>query len=125
MSRQIIATDKAPGALGPYSQAVKAGALVFTAGQVGIDPASGKLVEGVEGQTRQVMANLAAVLEAAGTGWDRVVKTTIFITDMEHFSLVNRVYQERLSGDYPARSTVAVRQLPLGALVEIEAVAEV
>ena len=125
MSRQIIATDKAPGALGPYSQAVKSGNFVFTAGQVGIDPVSGKLADGVEDQARQVMANLAAVLEAAGTGWDRVVKTTIFITDMEKFSLVNRVYQERLSGDYPARSTVAVRQLPLGALVEIEAVAEI
>ena len=125
MSRQIIATDKAPGALGPYSQAVKTGNFVFTAGQVGIDPVSGKLADGVEDQARQVMANLAAVLEAAGTGWDRVVKTTIFITDMEKFSLVNRVYQERLSGDYPARSTVAVRQLPLGALVEIEAVAEI
>ena len=123
MSRQIIHTENAPAAVGPYSQAVKIGNLVYTAGQIGIDPATGKMQEGLEAQARQVMANLQAVLEAAGAGFDTVVKTTIFITDMADFGVINGIYGAFFPQQPPARSTVAVAQLPLGALVEIEAIA--
>ena len=123
MTKQIIHTENAPAAVGPYSQAVKAGNLVYTAGQIGIDPATGKMQEGLEAQARQVMANLQAVLEAAGAGFDDVVKTTIFITDMADFGVINGIYGAHFGDEPPARSTVAVAQLPLGALVEIEAVA--
>jgi len=123
MSREIIATDKAPGAVGPYSQGVRAGNFVFTAGQLGVDPVLGKLRTGVAAQTRQVMANLRAVLEAAGSNLNQVVKTTIFLQDMADFATVNQIYGSAFSGAPPARSTVAVAALPLGALVEIEAVA--
>ena len=123
MSREIIHTDKAPAAVGPYSQAVKIDNLVYTAGQIGLDPATGELREGLEAQTRQVMANLQAVLEAAGASFGSVVKTTIFITDMANFGVINGIYGAFFVDAPPARSTVAVAQLPLGALVEIEAVA--
>ncbi len=123
MSRQIIHTDNAPAAVGPYSQAVKIGNLVYTAGQIGIDPATGEMQQGLEAQARQVMANLQAVLEAAGTSFAGVVKTTIFITDMADFGVINGIYGAFFPENPPARSTVAVAQLPLGALVEIEAVA--
>ena len=123
MTRQIIHTENAPAAVGPYSQAVKVGNLVYTAGQIGIDPATGKMQEGLEAQARQVMANLQAVLEAAGAGFDDVVKTTIFITDMADFGVINGIYGAHFGDVPPARSTVAVAQLPLGALVEIEAIA--
>jgi 2-iminobutanoate/2-iminopropanoate deaminase len=121
---EFVQTDAAPGAVGPYSQAVKAGGFVFTAGQVGLDPATGKLVGGgVEAETKRVMANLAAVLEAAGSGLDRVVKTTIFLADIADFQAVNAVYAAALGDHRPARSTVQAGALPLGARVEIEAVA--
>ncbi len=123
MSPQIIHTDKAPAAVGPYSQAVRIDKLVYTAGQIGIDPATGQMQEGLEAQARQVMANLQAVLEAAGTSFGTVVKTTIFITDMADFSVINGIYGAFFVDNPPARSTVAVAQLPLGALVEIEAIA--
>lgn len=123
MSRQIIHTNKAPAAVGPYSQAVKIGNLVYTAGQIGIDPATGQMQEGLEAQTKQVMANLQAVLEAAGASFGTVVKTTIFITDMADFGVINGIYGAFFVDNPPARSTVAVAQLPLGALVEIEAIA--
>ncbi len=123
MSRQIIHTDNAPAAVGPYSQAVKIGNLVYTAGQIGIDPATGEMQQGLEAQARQVMANLQAVLEAAGASFAGVVKTTIFITDMADFGVINGIYGAFFPENPPARSTVAVAQLPLGALVEIEAVA--
>jgi len=123
MSRQIIHTDEAPAAVGPYSQAVKIGNLVYTAGQIGIDPATGQMQEGLEAQARQVMANLQAVLEAAGASFGTVVKTTIFITDMADFGVINGIYGAFFGDSPPARSTVAVAQLPLGALVEIEAIA--
>ncbi len=123
MSPQIIHTDKAPAAVGPYSQAVRIDRLVYTAGQIGIDPATGQMQEGLEAQARQVMANLQAVLEAAGASFGTVVKTTIFITDMADFSVINGIYGAFFVDNPPARSTVAVAQLPLGALVEIEAVA--
>ena len=123
MTREIIATSAAPAAIGPYSQAVSTGALVFTAGQIGLNPATGKMAEGVENQARQVMANLAAILAAGGSSLDQVVKTTIFLQDMADFAAVNAIYGAAFSVTPPARSTVQVAGLPLGALVEIEAIA--
>jgi len=123
MNRDILHTNAAPAPVGPYSQGVRAGAFIFTAGQIGLDPATGKLAEGLEAQARQVMANLAAILAAAGSGLDHIVKTTIFLTDMSHFAAVNAIYGAAFTAAPPARSTVAVAGLPLGALVEIEVVA--
>ncbi len=124
MSRTIISAPDAPAALGPYSHAVSANGLVFTAGQVGIVPGTGALAEGgIEAQTRQVLANIGAVLRAAGTGPERVVKTTIFLASMDDFATVNGIYAQVFAHEPPARSTVAVAGLPLGALVEIETVA--
>ena len=124
MQRNVIQTDKAPAAVGPYSQAVRVGHFVFTAGQVGIDPAAGKIVaEDVVGQTHQVMRNLREVLRQAGTDLDNVVKTTVFLADMGHFRAMNEVYGGYFGDKPPARSTVEVAQLPLDALVEIEAIA--
>jgi 2-iminobutanoate/2-iminopropanoate deaminase len=123
---EIVSTKAAPAAIGPYSQAIKVGGFVFTAGQVGLNPETGKLVEGgVEAETRQALGNLAAVLGAAGTGLDRAVKTTIYLADMSDFQAVNAVYAEALAGHCPARSTVQAAALPLGARVEIDAVAHV
>ena len=123
MKREVIATRKAPGAVGPYSQAIRLGDFVFTAGQLAFDPATGKLVEGgIEEQTRQVLRNIAAVLEAAGSSLARVVKTTVFLKDMGDFKAMNEVYAEFFANEPPARSTVAV-DLALGALVEIDAIA--
>jgi 2-iminobutanoate/2-iminopropanoate deaminase len=124
MKREIIATDRAPAAVGPYSQAVRAGGFVFTAGQIPLDPATGRLVEGgIEAQTRQVLTNLSAVLQAAGTSLADVTKTTVFLTDMGDFKAMNGVYAEFFPAAPPARSTVQVAALPLGARIEIEAVA--
>ena len=124
--RTVIVTEGAPRpfAGAPYNQAVKAAGLVFCAGQVGLDPAAGTLVPGgVEAQTRRAMQNLAAVLEAAGSGLDRVVKTTIFVADLGDFATVNEVYGSFFTQEPPARSTVQVAALPAGAAVEIEAIA--
>ncbi len=122
--REIVATKNAPAAVGPYSQAVRAGNLVFSAGQIPLDPATGKLVEGdISAQTRRVMDNLTAVLEAAGTSLANVVKTTIFVTDLGHFATINQVYGSYFTAEPPARSTVQVAALPLGAQVEIEVIA--
>ena len=123
MNHDIIRTDKAPAAVGPYSQGVRAGNLVFTAGQIGLDPATGQLRPTLEEQTRQVLANLSAILAAAGSSMDHIVKTTIFLTDMAAFATVNAIYATAFSQDPPARSTVAVVALPLGAQIEIEAIA--
>jgi 2-iminobutanoate/2-iminopropanoate deaminase len=121
---ESIRTEHAPAAIGPYSQAVVVGDLVFTAGQIALDPTSGKVVEGgVEAQTARAMKNIAAVLEAAGSSLSQVVKTTVFLTDMADFSAMNKVYAEAFGDHKPARATVAVAGLPLGARVEIEAVA--
>lgn len=125
---EFVHTDAAPKAVGPYSQAIKfssaEASLVYTAGQVALDPRSGKLVAGgVEAETIQVFANLAAVLREAGSGLDRVVKTTVFLADLADFQVVNAIYAEAFGGHRPARSTVQVAALPLGARVEIEAVA--
>jgi 2-iminobutanoate/2-iminopropanoate deaminase len=122
--RSIVRTPSAPAAVGPYSQGVQAGGFVFTSGQIPLDPATGKLVEGpIEEQTRRVMENLAAVLTSAGTSLERVVKTTIYLVNLADFAAVNRVYGGYFSADPPARSTVQVAALPLGAIIEIEAVA--
>ena len=122
--KKIIFTAKAPKAIGPYSQAIRTEAMVFTAGQVGLDPATGELVEGgVEAQTQQALTNLKNVLEAADSGLNFVVKTTVFLRDMNDFAQMNGIYEEFFAKDPPARSTVAVAALPKGALVEIEAVA--
>lgn len=124
MKREVIATEKAPAAVGPYSQAIRVGDLVFTAGQLAIDPATGKLIEGgIEEQTRQVLRNIAAVLKAAGSSLDRVAKTTVFLKDMGDFKAMNQVYSEFFASEPPARSTVEVSDLALGALVEIDAIA--
>ena len=124
MSREIIQTDKAPKAIGPYAQAIKANGFVYTAGQIAVAPESGDIVEGgIKPQTRQVFANLAAVLKAAGTSVDHVVKATVFLRNMSDFAAMNEVYAEYLGGATPARSTVAVVELPRGALVEIDLVA--
>ena len=124
MKREVIATKKAPAAVGPYSQAIRVGDFVFTAGQLALDPATGKLVEGaIEEQTRQVLRNIAAVLEAAGRSLDKVVKTTVFLQDMGDFKAMNGVYGGFFSNEPPGRSTVEVANLPLGALVEIDAIA--
>lgn len=124
MERKIIKTDKAPAAVGPYSQAVKVGQFVFTAGQVAIDPAVGQIVaQDVAGQTHQVMHNLQEVLRQAGSDLDKVLKTTVFLQNMGDFGAMNTVYGSYFGDQPPARSTVEVAKLPLGALVEIEAIA--
>ena len=124
--KTIIHTDEAPKAVGPYSQAVRTGNLLFTAGQVALDPATGKMVEGdIAAQAEQVMKNLRAVLAAAGTGFEHVVKTTVFLADMADYAGMNEVYGRYLTSNHPARSAFAVRGLPLGAKVEIEMVAEI
>ena len=124
MSREAISTTGAPAAIGPYSQAIAIDGFVFSAGQAALDPATGVLVEGgIEPETERVMANLTAVLDAAGCAWSDVVKTTIFIIDMAEFGAVNTIYGRFVSDPPPARSTVAVAALPKGARVEIEVVA--
>ncbi|MDQ7821463.1 MAG: RidA family protein [Candidatus Eremiobacteraeota bacterium] len=120
----IIHTDNAPKAIGPYSQAVKAGQFIYTSGSLGIDPTTGKLVEGgIEAQTATALSNMKAILEAAGTSVAHVVKTTVFVTDIRDFPKVNTLYGEFFKESPPARSTVQVAALPLGGVVEIEAVA--
>ena len=122
--KKIVSTEKAPKAIGPYSQAVRTENLVFTAGQVGLDPATMELVEGgVQAQTRQVLTNLKHVLEKAGSGLNSVIKTTVFLQDMGDFATMNAVYAEFFHEDPPARSTIQVAGLPKGALVEIECIA--
>jgi len=124
--REAILTDKAPKPIGPYAQAVRCGDLVFTSGQVPIDPGTGELVAGdIERQTEQALTNLAAVLAAAGTSLERAVKTTVFLTDLGLFSRVNEAYARHFKAPFPARSTFQVAALPKGAAVEIEVVAEV
>ncbi len=120
----FVTTDQAPAAIGPYSQATIVGDLVFTAGQVALDPATGTVIEGgIEAQTARVLENLAAVLAAAGSSLSQVAKTTVFLTDMADFPAMNQVYAQAFGDHKPARATVAVAGLPLGVRVEIEAVA--
>ena len=124
--KEVISTPKAPAAIGPYSQAIKVGNLVYTSGQIPIDPATGSFVEGgIKEQTRQSLLNVKAILEEAGLTMSDVIKTTVFMADMNDFSDMNAVYSEFFPEPYPARSAVAVKTLPKGALVEIEVVAGV
>jgi 2-iminobutanoate/2-iminopropanoate deaminase len=124
MNREAVSTDKAPKAIGPYQQAIKSNGFVYTAGQIPIDPKTGNFVEGgIEAQTRQVLENLKAVVEAAGSSLDRVIKATVFLKNIGDFTAMNEVYAEFLGNSKPARSTVAVADLPRDALVEIDLVA--
>lgn len=122
--KQVINTSKAPAAIGPYSQAIRVGNLIYTSGQIPIDPATGSFVEGgIKEQTRQSLSNIKAILEEAGISMSNVVKTTVFLADMNDFADMNAVYAEFFEEPYPARSAVAVKSLPKGALVELEVVA--
>jgi 2-iminobutanoate/2-iminopropanoate deaminase len=123
MTRQAISTTGAPAAIGPYSQAIIAGDLVFCSGQLGLDPATGELAEGVDAQTQRALHNLASVLDAAGCTFDNVVKTTIFLADIGDFATVNAIYGRFMPEPPPARSTVQAGALPKGGRVEIEAIA--
>jgi 2-iminobutanoate/2-iminopropanoate deaminase len=123
MTRQSISTGGAPGAIGPYSQAIRSGDMVFCSGQLGLDPTSGELVEGVEAQADRALRNLQSVLDAAGLGFDDVVKTSIFLADIGDFAAVNAVYARFMPDPPPARSTFQVAALPKGGLIEIEAIA--
>ena len=126
MSISSVQTDQAPAAIGPYSQGIVAGGFLFTAGQIALDPVSGQIVSGdVSGQAERVLANLSAILSAAGCGWNDVVKTTVYLHDMADFPRVNEIYAQALGTARPARSTVQVSALPRGVLVEIDAVARI
>lgn len=124
MKREVVQTDRAPKAIGPYEQAIKVAGFVFTAGQIPLDPKTGNMIEGgIAIQTRQVLENLKGVLEASGSSLDKVVKATVFLKNIADFAAMNEVYAEYLGGSKPARSTVAVAELPRGALIEIDLVA--
>ena len=122
--RESVATERAPKAIGPYSQAIKAGSLLFCSGQIPLDPVTGTLVDGdIGAQTRQIFSNITAILQAAGTSLDRVVKTTVFLADMNDFAAMNEVYATFFTSPAPARSTVAAAGLPKNARIEIEVIA--
>jgi reactive intermediate/imine deaminase len=121
--KRIITTDKAPAAVGPYSQAVRAGDLLFISGQLGIDPSAGKMVEGLDAQVRQVLDNMKAIVEEAGGSMSSIVKCTVLLQSMDDFKAMNAIYAEYFGSDPPARAAFEVAALPLGALVEIEAIA--
>ena len=124
--KTIISTDKAPAAIGPYSQAVKVGDLLFTSGMIPIDPATNTLVQGgIEVQARRALENVKALLEASGTSMDKVVKTVVFIKNMDDFAKVNEIYSEYFTENFPARSCVEVARLPKDVLIEMEAIAEI
>lgn len=124
MAKEVVVTERAPQAIGPYSQGIRAGGFIFFSGQIPLDPATGKIKgSDITEQTEQVMENIAALLEATGLGFQDVVKTTIFLTDLGGFAAVNEVYGRRFSDNPPARSTVEVKSLPRNALVEIEVIA--
>ena len=119
-----IITEKAPGAIGPYSQAIEANGLVYTSGQLPIDPGTGTFAPGgIQEQTHQSLKNIKAILEAAGTGMHKIIKTTVYLSDMSNFAAMNEVYAQYFQAPYPARSAVAVKDLPKAALVEIEVIA--
>jgi 2-iminobutanoate/2-iminopropanoate deaminase len=124
MARQAVSTDAAPAAIGPYSQAVKAGNLLFLSGQIPLDPRTGTLVDGgIEAQTRQVFANIGAILKAAGASFDHVVSASVFLADMNEFAKVNEIYGTYFSAPFPARATVQVARLPKDCRVEIQVTA--
>lgn len=123
MANEIISTQKAPGAIGPYSQAVRAGDMLFTSGQLGLNPETGVLAEGVRAQADQALKNLGAILHEAGLDYKDVIKTVVFIKNMADFKTVNEIYAQYFTANYPARSCVEVAALPMGGLVEVECVA--
>ena len=122
--KNVISTDKAPAAIGPYSQGIKCGSMIYVSGQVPVDPATGKIPEAIADQARQSLTNVKSILEAAGTSLDKVVRVGIFMTDLADFKTVNEIYATFFTENCPARSTVQVAALPLGVQIEIEAVAE-
>ena len=121
--KEIILTNKAPAPIGPYSQAVKTGNMLYLSGQIGIDPASGQMHTSLNDQTHQIMKNISAILEKCGSTMESVIKTTIFLTNLQDFNTVNDIYKEYFVSNFPARTTVAVSNLPKSALIEIEAIA--
>ncbi|MCC8186426.1 MAG: RidA family protein [Bacteroides sp.] len=121
--KRVIATDKAPGAIGPYNQAIEANGMIFISGQLPIDPVTGELAQGVTEQARQSLENVKSILESAGLSMVHVVKTTVFLKDMSLFADMNKVYETYFDGQYPARSAFAVKELPKEALIEIECIA--
>jgi 2-iminobutanoate/2-iminopropanoate deaminase len=123
MSIEVISASNAPKSIGPYSQAIRIQNMLFTSGQIPVDPATGEVVNGIENQTRQVLENLKAILKQAGTGFENVVKTTVFIKDMNDFAEINKIYGQYFNEPYPARSCVEVARLPKDVAIEIEAVA--
>ena len=123
MNKKIIATDKAPAAIGPYSQAIEAGGFVFASGQIPVDPATGNIPEGIEAQAKQALTNVKNLMEASGLSMDNIVKTSVFIKDMNDFAKVNEVYAAFFDNDFPARSCVEVARLPKDVLIEVEVIA--
>ena len=123
--KEVISTTAAPAAIGPYSQAIRLGNILFCSGQIPVNPADGKIPGGIKAQAEQALANVAALLNAAGTSMDKVVKTTVFLSDMDNFAPMNEVYATFFTPPFPARSAVAVRDLPKGVLLEVEVIAEV
>ena len=121
--KNIISTDKAPAAIGPYSQAIEVNGMVYTSGMIPVDPATGEIPEGTVAQANQALSNLKNLLEAAGTSMENVIKTTVFIKDMNEFATINGVYQEYFTSNFPSRSCVEVARLPKDVLLEIEAIA--
>ncbi len=125
MEKTVVSTDKAPAAIGPYSQAIKAGGFVFASGQIPIDPKTGEMPEGIKAQAEQVFSNISALLQASGSSMEKVVKTTVFLQSMDDFAPMNEVYAKAFEGtDFPARSAVEVGRLPKGALLECEVIAK-
>lgn len=123
MTKQVIATDKAPAAIGPYSQAIRVGDMIFTSGMIPVIPATGEIVEGIENQARQALSNVKSLLESQGRSMSDIIKTTVFIKNMDDFAKVNEVYATFFEGDFPARSCVEVARLPKDVLIEVEAIA--
>lgn len=121
--KKIISTEKAPAAIGPYSQAIEVNGMVYTSGVIPVNPQTGEIPEGTVAQTKQALTNLQNLLEAAGSGMEKVIKTTVFIKEMDEFSTINGVYKEYFTSDFPARSCVEVARLPKDVLLEIEAIA--
>ena len=124
MGKKIIATDKAPAAIGPYSQAIEAGGFVFASGQIPVDPATGNIPDGIEAQAKQALTNVKNLMEASGLSMDNIVKTSVFIKDMNDFAKVNEVYATFFESDFPARSCVEVARLPKDVLIEVEVIAK-
>ncbi|MBQ8666274.1 MAG: RidA family protein [Lachnospiraceae bacterium] len=123
MGKKIIATDKAPAAIGPYSQAIEAGGFIFASGQIPVDPATGNIPDGIEAQAKQALTNVKNLMEASGLSMDNIVKTSVFIKDMNDFAKVNEVYATFFESDFPARSCVEVARLPKDVLIEVEVIA--